>query len=56
MAINEQNEPQKKGRGWHSDSEGHRRAGRLGGLAKGRRAREGRTESEQDGRTEFTEA
>lgn len=26
-----------KGRGWHGDSEGHAKAGRLGGRARGRR-------------------
>ncbi len=28
-------EKQSKGRGWHGDSEGHRRAGRLGGQKSG---------------------
>jgi len=26
-----------QGRGWHGDSEGHRRAGRLGGRARGKK-------------------
>jgi hypothetical protein len=31
---------QEKGRGWHGNSEGHKRAGRLGGLARSRRNKE----------------
>jgi hypothetical protein len=30
----------KKGRGWHGDEEGHRNAGRLGGLARARNRKE----------------
>jgi len=30
---------QGKGRGWHGDSEGHRRAGQKGGRARGRNRR-----------------
>lgn len=29
----------RQGRGWHGDSRGHARAGRLGGRARGRRNR-----------------
>ena len=32
-----------KGRGWHGDSEGHREAGRKGGLARGKNKKDNQT-------------
>jgi len=32
-----------KGKGWYGDSEGHAKAGRKGGIARGRKSRESKT-------------
>jgi len=41
--------PERKGsgRGWHGDREGHRKAGRMGGLARRRNRSSGSQSSEQ---------
>ena len=37
-----------KGRGWHGNSEGHKRAGRLGGLARSRRNKDNEPSEPQE--------
>lgn len=37
MANNVENKKEKQGRGWHGDSAGHAKAGRLGGKARAKR-------------------
>ncbi len=46
MANSPENSNNQKGRGWHGNSEGHKRAGRLGGLARSKRNKE--TDSTQN--------
>ncbi len=38
----------KKGKGWFGDSEGHAKAGRKGGIARGKRSRENSSSSKQN--------
>ena len=37
-----------KGRGWHGNSEGHKRAGRLGGLARSKRNKENSSDQNRE--------
>lgn len=37
MANNKENKKEDKGRGWHGDSAGHAKAGRLGGKARAKK-------------------
>ncbi len=39
---------QEKGRGWHGNSEGHKKAGRLGGLARSRRNKDNKPSEPQE--------